>query len=135
MERTLFEELGGEPALLRIIDRFVDRMVEDVMIGFFFRNVDRATLKRREFEFAAQHLGAPIAYTGRPLEVAHRAHRIFDGQFRRRLVLLEETLREEGVPDRVREHWLAHTRSLMDRVVVGPCEEPAPGDAGEGGEG
>jgi hemoglobin len=122
---SLFDELGGEPELRRIIDRFVDRMMDDVMIGFFFRNVDRATLKQREFEFAAQHLGAPIVYTGRPLEAAHRAHRVFDAQFLRRLTLLRETLIELGAPERVREHWLAHTRSLMDRIVRGSCAEPA----------
>lgn len=127
MEKSLFEELGGEPALRDIVDRFVDRMVEDVMIGFFFRNVDRATLKQREFEFAARHLGAPVEYTGRPIDVAHRVHRIFDAQFNRRLVLLEQTLREQNAPERVREHWLAHTRALMPSVVAGPCQGEAEG--------
>ena len=29
-ERSLFDELGGEPALRRVIDRFVDRLFDDV---------------------------------------------------------------------------------------------------------
>lgn len=126
MEPSLFDELGGAVALERIVNRFVDRMCDDVMIGFFFRNVDRAQLKRREFEFAAKHLGAPIEYSGRPIEAAHRPHRIFDGQFMRRLTLLRETLVELGAPPRVQEHWLEHTRALMDRVVLGACQEPTP---------
>lgn len=126
MQPSLFDELGGAPALERIVNRFVDRMCDDVMIGFHFRNVDRSVLKRREFEFAASHLGAPIEYAGRPIEVAHRPHRIFDGQFMRRLQLLRETLIEFGAPEHVREQWLAHTRSLMDRVIAGACQEPPP---------
>lgn len=125
---TLYEELGGEPALKQIIDRFIDRVVADRMIGFFFRDVDHAVLKQREFEFAARHLGANIEYTGRPLEVAHKKkHQIFDGQFLRRLTILKETLSEFQAPPRVVEHWIAHTESLKDRIIRGPCDEPNPG--------
>lgn len=126
---SLFVELGGEPALRRIVDRFVDRLFADLMIGFLFQRANRERIKEKEYEFAAQHLGAPLEYTGRPIEAAHRAHRIFDGQFLRRLTILRETLEEFGVPQRVREHWLNHTISLRDRVVVGNCEAPLPDDA------
>jgi len=122
VEPSPFEELGGAPELRRIVDRFVDRMFDDVMIGFFFANVDRARLKQREFEFAAQELGAAIAYTGRAIGVAHGARTIFDGQFARRLKLLRDTLDEFGVPERVREHWLSRTLALSDQVVKGPCQ-------------
>ncbi|HEY8946345.1 MAG TPA: group 1 truncated hemoglobin [Polyangiaceae bacterium] len=125
MEPSLYEELGGELVLRSIIDRFVDRMVTDVMIGFYFRAVDRDRLKAKEFEFAAEHLGAPVAYTGRPVDTAHRPQRIFDGHFMRRLTLLRETLEEFGVPERVRTHWIAHTLALQSRVVAGPCQAPA----------
>jgi hemoglobin len=124
--RPLFDELGGEPVLRRIIDRFVERLFGDLMIGFFFQRADRARIQEKEYEFAAAHLGAPVAYTGRPLEAAHRPHRIFDGQFQRRLTILRETLEEFGVSERVREHFLAHTLSLRERIVVGPCEASLP---------
>ena len=122
---SLFEELGGEPRLRVIVDRFVDRVCEDVMIGFFFQGVDRARLKQREYEFAARHLGADVRYTGRPLDVAHAPHPILGGQFMRRLRILEETLAEHAVPAQVREHWVAHTkrlRPLITRDESGNCD-------------
>ena len=125
---TLFDELGGEPALRRVIDRFIDRLFEDVMVGFMFARADRQRIKDKEFEFAAQHLGAPVEYSGRPLDVAHRAHRIFDGQFSRRLTILRETLEELGVPERVRRHWLAHTEALRESLVIGACNAELPHD-------
>jgi hemoglobin len=123
---TLFEELGGEPVLRRIIDHFIDRLFADQMIGFFFARADRKRIKEKEFEFAAAHLGAKVKYSGRAIATAHAAHQIFDGQFLRRLTILRETLEEFGVPENVREHWLAHTLALKDTVVRGPCNE---GDA------
>jgi hemoglobin len=117
---TLFEELGGEASLRRVIDRFVDRVLDDVMIGFFFRNASRERLKQKEYEFAAVHLGASVAYTGRPLREVHAPHAIFGGQFDRRLRILTEVLDELGVPSSVREHWLRHTESLRSTITGDP---------------
>ena len=114
---TMYDELGGEPALRAIIDRFVDRVMDDAMIGFFFRNVSRQRLKDKEFEFAARHLGAGLEYTGRSIQQAHARHPIMGGQFMRRLQILKETLDEFGVPAHIRDHWLFHTESLRDQVT------------------
>jgi hemoglobin len=125
---SLFEELGGEARLRPIIDDFVDRVCDDTMIGFFFRNVDRARLKQREYEFAAKHLGANIKYQGRPIDAAHAPHPIMGGQFMRRLKILEETLVAHDVPERVRQHWIAHTESLrrlVTRDAGGQCDDRA----------
>ncbi len=122
---TLFDRLGGEPALRAIIERFVERVTGDVMIGFFFRNVDHERLKQKEYEFAASHLGADVVYTGRPIGQAHAAHPIMGGQFMRRLKILEETLVEHSAPPEVVEHWLEHTlalRPLVTRDSGGRCD-------------
>lgn len=117
MASTLFEDLGGEPVLRQIIDRFVDRVFDDVMIGFFFRNARKERIKQKEYEHAAEHLGAGTPYTGRALGEAHRAHPIMGGQFARRLMILKETLEAFGVPEHVKQHWLAHTESLRPQIT------------------
>lgn len=114
---SLFEQLGGEPKLRAIIDRFVDRVFDDVMIGFFFQRASRARIKAKEYEFAAAHLGADVEYTGRSLEEAHAAHPIMGGQFLRRLKILEEVLEEFDVPPEVRRHWVLHTEKNRARVT------------------
>lgn len=127
-EQSLFDELGGEPVLRQIVARFVDRMFEDMMIGFMFVRAKRERIKAMEYEFAAEHLGAQLTYSGRPLQVAHRAHRIFDGQFDRRAMILRETLSAFDVAPRIREHWLSHIESLRAQITIGACNEPLPGD-------
>ena len=117
MPASLFDQLGGEPVLRAIIDRFVDRVIADTMIGFFFARVNKERLKQLEYEFAAEHLGANVAYSGRPIQVAHHRHAIMGGQFRRRLVLLKETLAEFRVPENVALHWVAHTLALESSVT------------------
>lgn len=132
-DSSLFEAIGGEAGLRPLIDRFVDRMFDDVMIGYLFRAADRARVKAKEFEFAAEHLGAPIAYTGRPLAVAHRAHRITGGQFMRRLQILKDTLTEFAVPERVREHWLDHTLALQAQITDNALDQCDPAHSNRSG--
>jgi len=128
MQTSFFEELGGAEPLRTIIDAFVDRVCDDTMIGFFFRRVNRDRLKQKEFEFAAQHLGADVVYSGRPLAEAHAAHPIMGGQFLRRLRILEQTLAEHQVSERVQKHWIDHTlsqRPLITGDAAGECNAVA----------
>lgn len=123
MDQSSYQRLGGEPALRAIIDDFVDRAFDDMMIGFFFRNADRARVKDKEFELASSFLGGPHQYTGRPLREAHAAHPIMGGQFARRRKILEETLQAHGAPEDVIARWLAHTDRLRGQVTrQGPGE-------------
>lgn len=127
-QTNLFEELGGELVLRMIIDRFIDRVFADPMIGFFFRHADRERIKSREYELSARHLGAHVEYTGRPLDRAHRAHPILGSHFDRRLAILEQTLTEFEVPEAILRHWLEHDRSQR-ALVTGSgelrCADPA----------
>jgi hemoglobin len=132
-ESSLFEALGGEAGLRPIIDRFVDRIFDDTMIGYLFRAADRQRVKDKEFEFAARHFGAPVAYTGRPLGEAHRAHRITGGQFMRRLQILKETMTEFQVPPKAREHWVEHTLGLRAQITDNALDECDPSHANRSG--
>lgn len=119
MGQSDFERLGGFAGLRPLIIRFIDRVYEDAIIGFFFANVDRTQLVARECEFAAAHLGGPKQYGGKPIRQAHRPHGINRGQFRRRLWLLEQTLRDASVPDAIISRWLAHDRRLESAITDG----------------
>ena len=112
-----FDEIGGEPVLREIVDDFVDRCFDDTMIGFLFQRADRDRIKRFEYQHAAEHLGGPVVYEGRPLDEAHRPHRISGGQFARRRQILTETLRDHGVPQAVVDAWIAHQEGLRTLIT------------------
>lgn len=123
-EPSPFERLGGEAKLTQIVDRFVEAVAADLMIGFFFDGVDLARVKRHELELARTHLGGPAGYSGRPIQAAHAKHSIREGHFARRLKLLEETLAACGVASEIAQRWLAHDRRLRESVVRGDCNTP-----------
>lgn len=115
----MFDQLGGEAPLQRIIDTFVERVFEDVMIGYMFANTNKARLKTLEYQHAARLLGADVIYEGRPLQKAHHRHAIMGGQFSRRKQILREVLEENAVPQAIMDAWLLHTEQLRDVITAG----------------
>ncbi|MCA9565363.1 MAG: group 1 truncated hemoglobin [Myxococcales bacterium] len=118
--QTDYERIGEE-RLRAVVADFIDRVYRDVIIGFFFLRIDKAALIEHEFRFAAAHLGGPKSYGGRTIAEAHRRHPINRGQFRRRLWLLENTLRDHGIEDDIIERWIQHNQ-LLERVVTDGSE-------------
>lgn len=117
---SLYEQLGGEVRLRAIVDDFIDRCFDDTMIGFLFARAERERIKKFEFQHAAEALGAPIRYEGRPLAQAHRPHRILGGQFDRRKQILKDTLRDHGAPNPVVDAWVGHQDGLRHLITRDP---------------
>jgi hemoglobin len=100
-----------------MVREFVDRVFDDVMIGFHFRDADRDRVHRHETELACVFLGGPEEYTGRPIREAHSAHPITGGQFMRRWRILEDVLTEHEVPADIIERWREHTEARRHLVT------------------
>lgn len=116
---TSFEIAGGEPVIRSIVHRFVDRVFDDVIIGFHFAGKDRADVRQHEYQHAAATLGAQVAYTGRPIVPLHRPMKINAGQFRRRLALLRQEIQRAGIPAEIEEQWLAAQRAMERQITDG----------------
>jgi len=122
----VFDKIG-ETKLRAVLTDFYDRVFRDVMIGFLFAGKDRQRLIDKEYEFTAQFLGADVAYTGRPMRVAHASSPIFGGQFERRLQILRETLRDHAVDPEVVTAWLDHSYALRPQITRdagSECKDP-----------
>lgn len=113
----LVERLGGEAGVRGVLERFYARLAADPMVGFHFAGRDLERIIEGQLGFLLKAFGARATFEGRHPRVAHQdLAPILRGQFDRRLVILDETLREAAVEDRDRQAWLAVERS-MRRVV------------------
>jgi hemoglobin len=122
MEQTDFDRLGGAKGLKQVVDTFIEKVFDDPIIGYLFHNVDKVRLKQREFEFASRHLGGNDPYSGRPLNEAHQKHNIRAGQFKRRLWILGNVLKERGIPNDLIGRWLEHDGKLEPLITQpGDC--------------
>jgi truncated hemoglobin YjbI len=114
---SLYDDMGGEPALRAVLTALYDRLFDDLMVGFLFAGKDKARLVEHQVRFTARFLGGPSAYEGKTIPEAHAPLPILPGHFDRRHHLLKQVLAEHRVPEHVAKEWLRVDASLRTAVL------------------
>ena len=73
---SIYEAIGGESALIAVVDDFYQRVVADPVLAGFFSGTNMNKLKGRQVEFFAAALGGPHTYTGAPMRQVHQGRGI-----------------------------------------------------------
>jgi hemoglobin len=115
---TLYDAIGGEDAVRRVIQALYDRLFVDPIVGFLFEGKDKRHLVEQQTAFTCRFLGGPQRYEGRPLPEVHAPLPLLPGHFDRRHKLLEEALRAERVPEDVARVWLRIDQTLRPSVLA-----------------
>src|SRR6059036_62881 len=63
-EQSLYDRLGGKPAITAVVDDFVGRVAADNRINGKFANADLPRLKMMLVDQICQASGGPCTYTG-----------------------------------------------------------------------
>src|ERR1700741_4631412 len=78
---SLYERLGGKPAITAVIDDFVGNVAGDTRINKRFANADIPRLKMRLVDQVCEASGGPCKYTGASMRDAHKGMNITDAEF------------------------------------------------------
>jgi hemoglobin len=68
---TLYEKLGGEPAIDAAVDLFYDKVLADERINHFFTGTDMARQRQHQKMFLSYAFGGMPGYSGRSMREAH----------------------------------------------------------------
>ena len=117
---TLFERLGGVPAIKAAVDAFYARVLADGDLAPFFEGVNMRWLRGRQNAFFIQALGGPQVYKGRDMKSAHAHLRIGAGHFAAVAGHLSEALAEVGVPPGLIDEVIAAVAPLAPDIVNDP---------------
>ena len=71
MSQTLYERIGGEPAVNAAVEVFYRKVLEDYRINRFFDNTNMEQQLAKQKAFFAMAFGGPNNYTGRDLRTVH----------------------------------------------------------------
>ncbi|MBL8861188.1 MAG: group 1 truncated hemoglobin [Planctomycetes bacterium] len=72
MMTSLYEQLGGEPAVSAAVDIFYRKMLGDERVAAFFDDVDMDSQAAKQKGFLTMVLGGPNHYTGQDMRTGHR---------------------------------------------------------------
>ena len=99
---TLYEQLGGAPAVDAAVDVFYRKVLSDDRVSHFFDDVDMDRQIAKQKSFLTMVFGGPAAYTGKDMRAAHThlvARGLNDSHVDAVIELLGESLREVGAPE------------------------------------
>ncbi len=78
---SLYERLGTEAGVRKIVNDILDKNANNPLIGHYFRDIDMDKLKQLAFEFFSMGTGGPHSYTGRDMRTAHTGMHINEAEW------------------------------------------------------
>ncbi len=97
---SLYEQLGGEPAMDAAVTLFYQKVLDDPRVNGFFKAVDMNKQRQRQKTFLTLAFGGPGNYNGKGMSEAHQKlvdRGLNDGHFDAIIEHLGATLKELGV--------------------------------------
>jgi hemoglobin len=118
--KTLFDRLGGKPAIEAVIDDFLGRVSQDERINASFAGAHLPRLRQRLIEQVCQASGGPCTYSGRDMKTVHTGMGITGGQFDALVGHLVATLDKFKVPEKEKGELLSVLGPMRGDIVEEP---------------
>jgi hemoglobin len=120
-EASLYERVGGEPAIMAAVGILYEKLVADELTRPYFENMDMDALVKKQIAFMSHAFGGPVEHRGRDLRAAHRhlvaVKGLSDVHFDAVAAHLATTLRELGVDEDVVTEVLAVIGATRPQIL------------------
>jgi hemoglobin len=117
---TLFDRLGGMPAIEAVVDELFARIAADPKLNASFAGAPIPRTRRRLIEFVCMAAGGPCTYSGRDMKSSHAGMGVTSAQFDALAGHLVGALDKFKVPEREKSELL----SLVAPTKADIVEEP-----------
>ncbi|MGE0116517.1 MAG: group 1 truncated hemoglobin [Dongiaceae bacterium] len=118
-EASLYDRLGGKPAIEAVVDQFVQNVAADTRINGFFADADIPGLKGKLVDQICQASGGPCTYAGLDMKTAHRGMGIKEEHFNALVEDLIAALDKFNVPEKEKTELLGALGPMKGDVVEG----------------
>jgi hemoglobin len=121
-EATLYDDLGAEAGIARIVSAFLDRLAGDARIAHFFDQTNLDRFERLLSEHFCQIADGPCRYSGDSMNDVHRGLGIREADFDALVEDLQLAMDHVGISYAVQFRLLARLAPLRREIVEGdPC--------------
>jgi hemoglobin len=122
---TLYERLGGAPALTAVVDETIRRGGTDPRINAKLVNADLARLRTHLIEQLCVATGGPCRYTGRDMKTAHRGLSITGAEFDALVEDMRQAMTFYKVPAREQDEVVGLLAPTKPDIVQPATAAPA----------
>ncbi|HEV7913456.1 MAG TPA: group 1 truncated hemoglobin [Albitalea sp.] len=114
---ALYQQLGGQPGLVRLMDDFMPRLLADARLRPFFKDVDQAHVKAQLVAQFCQVAGGPCRLNGPDMKRVHEGFDIDRAAFNALVEVLQQSMQAQGIAFGVQNRLLAHLAPMHRDIV------------------
>ncbi|MCJ8169556.1 group I truncated hemoglobin [Atopomonas sediminilitoris] len=114
---SLYQQLGGQTGITRIVEDMLLRAAADARIKQHFVEVDIVRVRDKLVEQLCELSGGPCTYSGDSMEESHTGLHISRSDFNALVELLQAAMDQQGVSVRAQNQLLAHLAPMRGEII------------------
>ena len=116
-KKSLYDRLGGKPAIQALVDDFIGNVAGDTRINKRFADANIPRLKSQLVDQICEASGGPCKYSGLNMKDAHTGMKISDDEFGALVEDLVKSLDKFNVPAREKGELLSALGGMRKDIV------------------
>ena len=120
VDTTLYEALGAQPGLVRLMDDFGPRLLADARMQPFFKDVNMTEFKDKLVVQVCELAGGPCKRKGPDMAKAHSGFDIGRKDFNALVEVLQDSMDAQRIPFRTQARLLALLAPMHRQIVNVP---------------
>jgi len=118
---TLYQQLGAQPGLTRLMDDFMDRLLADPRMNPFFKDVDHKHVKAELVTQICEASGGPCKRKGPDMKKAHEGMDITKSNFNALVEVLQQSMDAQGIAFGTQNRLLAKLAPMHREIINTPA--------------
>ncbi|MEO9078868.1 MAG: group 1 truncated hemoglobin [Rhodanobacter sp.] len=116
--KPVFEEFGGKPGLVKLMNDFMDNMMADSRTHPYFAPVDRVHVKAELVDQFCVILDGPCTYSGSDMASVHRGMGVNRAAFNALVEDLQTAMNKNHIPFRAQNKLLAKLAPMSNVIIT-----------------
>lgn len=117
-QKSLYDRLGGKPAIQAVVDDFIGNVAADTRINSFFAKTNIPRLNMMLVNQICEVSGGPCKYEGRNMKSAHTGMGVKDTHFNALVDDLVKSLNKFNVPEKEKNELLTALAAMRGDIVA-----------------
>ena len=117
---SLYQQLGGQPGLTRLMDDFMARLLADRRMNPFFKDVDQPHVKAQLVAQFCEVSGGPCKRKGPDMKTAHDGMDITRRDFNALVEVLQDSMSAQGIAFSTQRKLLALLAPMHRDIINTP---------------
>ena len=118
--KSLYERLGGLPAISAVVDELLKNVAGDARIAHRFALTDLGDLRTKLIDQICQATGGPCVYKGGDMKTVHKGQRVSSADFTALVEDLVKALDHFKVPEKEKGELLGALAAMHGDIVEVP---------------